>query len=486
MNDDLSKNKYAKYFRHPNLIKARHRLDTGKIIKFNDIDNLNAKKYFFQKKYHIKTYGCQANVRDSEDIAGILDSIGMIQTNNEEEADLILLNTCAIRDNAEQRVFGEIGLLKQLQYNKPNLMFALCGCMAQEEAVVKRILNKYHHIDLVFGTHNIAELPSLLVAALFSKDTFVSVWSEVGNIIEDMPVRRVSKIKAFVNITFGCDQFCTYCIVPVTRGKERSRQMNKIVEEVNNLKNQGYKEVTLIGQNVNSYGLDLSDEESNFVNLLEKVALTKIERIRFSTSNPWNFSFKIIDMMKKYPNIMPYIHLPIQTGSEEILRRMNRPMEIKKYYELVEYARQSIPNIAISTDIIVGFPNETDEDFKKTIDLVKRCNFDNVYCFIFSPRPGTPAERFPDSISFSTKKKRLEKLNQLVRVLSKKNNLKFESNITDVLVDGLSKKNKTKLTGYTPENKVVNFEGDLNLIGKIVKIKLLKAKMFSFDGCLVS
>jgi len=486
MNDKLEKHKYAKYFKYPNIKKARSRLDNASIISFNEIDHLNASQYFEDKKYLIKTYGCQANVRDSEDIAGILETIGMKKAETEYDADLIILNTCAIRDNAEQRVFGEIGFLKRLQYNKPNLMFALCGCMAQEEAVVKRILTTYPHIDLVFGTHNIFELPSILVAALFSKETFISVWSEVGNVIEDIPARRNSKIKAFVHITFGCDHFCTYCIVPITRGKERSRTIKNIIKEVNDLKNQGYKEVTLIGQNVNSYGIDLKNDDENFLNLLEQTAKTKIQRVRFTTSNPWNFNKKIIDMIKKYDNIMPYIHLPIQTGSEEILRKMNRPMKIAEYKELVDYARKQIPNISITTDIIVGFPNESDEDFEKTMELVNYCKFDNIYCFIFSPRPGTPAEKFKDDISMKTKKERLWRLNKRVRELAKENILKMVGETVDVLVDGVSKTNIKKLAGYTPQNKVVNFVGSRSLIGQIVKVKLIEGKMFSFEGQLVS
>ena len=436
------------------------------------------------RKYYLRTYGCQANQRDSETIAGILDALGFESVNTEEEADLILLNTCAIRKNAEDKVLGEIGALKKLKRENPNLIIAMGGCMAQEEGIVKEVLRKYPQVDLIFGTHNIYNLPKLIFDTIKNNERIVEVFSKQGEIYEALPTTRFLKHKAWVNIAYGCDKFCTYCIVPYTRGKERSRLVEDIVEEVKELVNDGYVEVCLLGQNVNAYGRDLN-MENGFAHLLEEVAKTGIKRLRFMTSHPWNFDDATIDIIAKYPNIMPYIHLPLQSGNSEILRRMNRRYSKEQYLELFDKLKAKIKNCAFTTDIIVGFPNESDEAFKDTLDVVDYCQFDNAFTFIFSPREGTPAYNMEDEISMSVKEERLQTLNKKVASYALMHNQKFQDKIVEVLVDGVSKRNDEVYSGYTPENKLVNFTGENVEIGSLVKVKITSTMSFSLNGELV-
>ena len=347
-------------FIKPNLRTAQRRTKDETIIDrslFNIPEEY--KDLGFNKKYYLRTYGCQANERDSETIRGILELMSYTEVKEPDQADIIIMNTCAIRKNAEDHVFGEIGQLKRLKYTNPDLMFVVCGCMAQEEEVVERILKTYHHIDIIFGTHNIHRLPELLIQAHFNKERVIEVYSKEGEVYENLPVIRQQNTKAWVNIIYGCDKFCTYCIVPYTRGKERSRLKEDILDEINTLINQGYKEVTLLGQNVNAYGKDISSDYS-FAELLEDVANTGIERIRFMTSHPWDFTDKMVDIIAKYDNIMPFVHLPLQSGSNEILKLMGRRYTVQEYLHVFDLLKNKVKNINFSTDIIVGFPNETE------------------------------------------------------------------------------------------------------------------------------
>ena len=432
------------------------------------------------KTYYIKTYGCQMNVHDSENIKAILEDMGFSESEEFEKADLILLNTCAIRENAHNKVFGMIGRIKHLKEERPDVIAGVCGCMAQEEGVVSEILSKYRFLDIVFGTHNIHELPLVLEKHLKNNKLEVEVYSCEGDIIEDMPVKRDSKYKAWVNIMYGCDKFCTYCIVPYTRGKQRSRNPRDIIKEVEKLKKEGYREVTLLGQNVNAYGKDL-DINYDMSNLLADVASTGIDRVRFVTSHPWDFTDEMVDTISKYDNIMPYIHLPLQSGSDRILKLMGRRYTKESYLKLFNKIKNTIPNVSITTDIIVGFPSESEEDFEDTLDVVNRCKFDSAFTFIFSPREGTPASKMKDDISISEKEERLYKLNELVNKYSKEANEKYLGKTVKVLLEGESSK-KGSLMGYTDTMKLVNVKGSAGLIGKIVDVRICDVKSFSMDG----
>ena len=433
------------------------------------------------KTYFIKTYGCQMNVHDSENIKAILEEIGFTETNEMEKADLILLNTCAIRENAHNKVFGMIGRIKHLKEENPSIIAGLCGCMAQEEGVVSEILSKYKWLDIVFGTHNIHELPSIIYKNMESKSLEVQVYSCEGDIIEGMPAKRDNKYKAFVNIMYGCDKFCTYCIVPYTRGKQRSRNPRDIICEVEELKKDGYKEVTLLGQNVNAYGKDL-DISYDMSDLLTDVSKTGIERIRFVTSHPWDFTDEMIEVIAKYDNIMPYIHLPLQSGSDRVLKLMGRRYSKDEYLTLFKKLKKTIPNVSITTDIIVGFPSETDEDFEETLDVVKKCKYDSAFTFIFSPREGTPASKMEDNIPLSVKEERLHRLNELVNKYSLKANEKYFGKIVKVLLDSVSFKNSNLLAGYTDTMKLVNVKAPKNKIGQIVDVKITNVQTWSMDG----
>ena len=435
---------------------------------------------FNGKKYFIRTYGCQMNVHDSEEISALLENLGFEPVLEYENADIIVLNTCAIRENAHDKVFGFLGLCKHLKESKPDLKIILCGCMAQEESVVKEIMDHHKYIDLVFGTHNIHELPNYLMN--LSDGLNIEVKSNEGNVFEiGETYKRDSKYVAWVNISYGCDKFCTYCIVPYTRGKERSRKSEDILREVNCLKEKGYIEITLLGQNVNAYGSDREDEIS-FASLLESVAKTGIERVRFVTSHPWNFTDEMIDIIAKYDNIMPYIHLPLQSGSNNILRLMGRRYTKEEYLSLYEKIKNRVKDAAITTDIIVGFPNETEEDFQETLDVVEKCKYDGAFTFIYSPREGTPAARMEDKVPKSVKEDRLHRLNEIVNKYSNMNNQKYLNQTVKVLLLGTSEKDENKLFGYTETQKLVNVSCDKSLVGQIVDVKITEAKSFSLDG----
>ena len=473
---------YSVYFKKPSLKEEAMRSKEKVVINKEglQVDDIT-KNMGKGKKYFVRTYGCQGNEADGETIAGVLEFLGYTKADSVEEADVILLNTCAVRENAEEKVFGEIGSLKRLKVNNPDIIFGICGCMAQQPHIVDKILESYHQIDLIFGTHNINRLPLLLKDALFNKERVVEVLSNNNEIVENLPMARNNNTKAWVNIMYGCDKFCTYCIVPYTRGKERSRLMEDILEEVKDLKNKGYKEVTLLGQNVNAYGKDLN-LGYDFATLLGKVSDTGIERIRFVTSHPWNFTSEMIDMIATRDNIMPYIHLPIQSGDDEILRKMGRRYSYKEYKKLYDEIRSKVKNASISTDIIVGFPNETEEQFENTLKAVKECQYDSAYTFIYSPRVGTPAAKMEDNVSMEDKKNRFNRLVEEVSKSAKKRNDEYVGKVLKVLVEGISKKNSDILSGYSEENKLVNFKGNPNKIGSIVNVKITTSKTWTLEG----
>lgn len=461
----------------PNLQDAKVRNQSK--VKYIDAEILKDKKLFFGKKYFLKTYGCQMNVHDSELIRNLVEGIGFIEVDNMEESDLVILNTCAIRENAHDKVFGFLGRCKHVKETRPDMIICLCGCMAQEPSVCEEILSRHKYIDLVFGTHNMHELPTMLLNKMNKTD--IEVESIEGNVYENLSYKRDSKIEAWVNIMYGCDKFCTYCIVPYTRGKQRSRKSDKIVDEVVKLKNEGYKEVTLLGQNVNAYGKDLEGEIS-FAELLCKVANTGIERVRFVTSHPWDFTDELIDAIASRENIMPYVHLPLQSGSTKILKIMGRRYTKDEYLDLYKRIKDKVKNVAITTDIIVGFPGETEEDFEETLEVVKTCKFDNAFTFIYSPRIGTPASKLPNQIPEDVKESRLARLNEVVNNLSLEANKKYENSIVNVLINGESTKGADIVCGYTETMKLVNVKGAKDLIGTIQKVKITEAKSFSLNG----
>ena len=450
-----------------------------KTIKYEIEDKY--KKLGLGKKYYIKTYGCQMNVHDTENIKAILDQMGFKECEEMEKADLILLNTCAIRENAHNKVFGMIGRIKHMKEERPNIIAGICGCMAQEEGVVNEILTKYKWLDIVFGTHNIHELPFVLDKALKSNSLEVQVYSCEGDIVEDVPVKRDSKYKAWVNIMYGCDKFCTYCIVPYTRGKQRSRNPKDIIREVEKLKEEGYKEVTLLGQNVNAYGKDL-DIDYDMSDLLSSVAETKIDRVRFVTSHPWDFTDEMVDTIAKYDNIMPYIHLPLQSGSDRVLKLMGRRYTKESYLKLFHNIKSKVKNASITTDIIVGFPGETEEDFKDTLDVVEECKYDSAFTFIFSPREGTPASKMKDSVSLEEKEDRLHRLNEVVNKYAREANEKYLNKVVPVLLENESSKKNGYLAGYTDTMKLVNVKAPKDMLGSMVSVRITNVQTWSLDG----
>ncbi len=461
---------------YPNLKDAKIRSD--KEVETIMVSNIKS-DVFKDKKFYIRTYGCQMNVHDSEEIKAILTNLGFTETSNYEEADLIAINTCAIRENAHDKVFGFLGRIKHLKRENPNLIVCVGGCMPELESVTNMLKEKYPFVNIVFGTHNINDLGQMILDYTDKQD--IEVYSIEGDIYENIEYNRDSKYTAWVNIMYGCDKFCTYCIVPFTRGKERSRRMEDIINEVKELKNAGYKEVTLLGQNVNAYGKDLK-LNYNFANLLENVAKTGIARIRFVTSHPWDFTNEMINTIARYSNIMPHIHLPLQSGSSKILRLMGRRYTKEEYLALYHRIKTCIPRASITTDIIVGFPNESDEDFRETLRVVNECQFDGAFTFIYSPREGTPAARIKDTIPLEVKEKRLQELNELVNDYSLKANQKYLGKIVKVLVIDKSEKGEDKVCGYTETMKLVNIEGAVEDMGKIIDVEITDAKSFSLDG----
>lgn len=443
------------------------------------------KSYSKGKKYWIHTYGCQANYRDQEIMSGLLEKAGFVKGETEDKSDIIILNTCAVRENAEDKVFGRIGELKWVKKANPEAIVCVCGCMVQQKHIIEFILKTFTHVDLIFGTHNIVNLLDMLNEVISKKIRLVDVKSIPGDIVENLPSVRRSKFKAFVNISYGCDKFCTYCIVPYTRGKERSRKMEDILKEVSDLKKMGYQEVTLLGQNVDAYGKDLKDG-TTFAKLLDEVAKIGIPRVRFLTSYPSDFTSEVIDVIAKHDNIMKYIHLPVQSGSSEVLRLMARRYNREQYLALVNDIKKRIPGIALSTDIIVGFPNETYEQFLETVSLCKEVHYYSAFTFIYSPRNNTPAAKIVDNVSAKEKSKRFRELVDALEEDIMKYSQEMIGKIYSVLVEGVSETDKDMLSGYTEQNKLVHFKGDVSLVGKIVNVKITESHTYSMIGELVN
>lgn len=462
----------------PNMNEAKIRNKQEVKILYDDYNTLGIENIGARKKYLILTYGCQMNVHDSENISGIMEDIGYTKTDDMDEADIIIVNTCAIRENAHNKAEGMLGRIKHLKEEKENIIVIFCGCMAQEEGLVNKIKD-YKWIDIICGTHNYHKIPEYLYEYL-NKGRVCEVYSIQGNVIENIPITRDSKYTAWVNIQYGCDKFCTYCIVPYTRGKQRSRRHEDIILEVRELYNNGYSEVTLLGQNVNAYGKDFADDY-DFADLLGDVSQTGIPRIRFVTSHPWDFTDKMIDVIARCDNIMPYIHLPIQSGSDRILKLMGRKYTTKEYLEIVRKLREKIPNVSITTDIIVGFPGETEEDFEKTLDIVNQVKYDLAYTFIYSPREATPAAKMEDKTPMEEKRERLARLNELINKYALESNKKMKDKVFDVLILGKSDKDN-KFMGYTDNMKLVNVKCDASYVGKIIPVKITGVKTWSLDG----
>ena len=467
----------------PNYKDARRREDKSyKRVEFN-FDNKIKDKYK-GKTFYLKTYGCQMNEHDSENIEALLTRLGFSKVDDYENADLVLLNTCSIRENAHNKAFGMLGRLKHLKAQKKDLIVGLCGCMAQEASVVEEIINKYKWVNFVFGTHNMYQLPNIIDRAINENKQQIEVFSKEGDLVEGLPVIRTNNYKAYVNIIYGCNKFCTYCIVPYTRGRERSRAKEDILKEVDELIKDGYKEITLLGQNVNAYGKDLYDDYT-LGNLLEDIAKKDIPRVRFMTSHPWDFTDSMVEVIGKYDNIMPSVHLPVQSGSSKILKLMGRRYTRESYLELFKKIKDTVPGVAISTDIIVGFPGETEEDFLETLSLAEECKYDNAFTFIFSKREGTPACLLKDEVSEEEKEERLQRLNKVVNKYFLENNKKLLDRVVPVLVEGNSEK-KDMYYGYTDTNKLINFTAKREVeVGEIVSVKVTQAKTWSLDGELV-
>lgn len=433
-------------------------------------------------KYYLNTFGCQMNEHDSEKLAGMLEGIDYQKAGQVEEADIILLNTCTIRENAELKVFGKVGELKRLKENNPELIIGVGGCMMQSKKAVQQLYEKHPQVDLIFGTHNIHHVPDLIQRIEKERGRIVEVWDEEEGLIPDLPSVRESDFKAWVSIIQGCNNFCTYCIVPYVRGRERSRPLKEIVSEVERLAAEGVKEITLLGQNVNSYGKDL-EEKVDFADLLQELdKIPELQRLRYMTSHPRDFSNKLIEVIKDSRSVCEHFHLPIQSGSNSILKKMNRGYNREKYLELVNKIRQEIPEASITTDIIVGFPGETEEEFQETMELVREARFDSAFTFIYSARTGTPAAKMEDQIPEEVKKDRLNRLMTLQNQISLEKNQEDLGKIVEVLIEGESKNNPETLMGRDRRNKLVIIPRAEGVIGEIVKVKINRVQSFTLYG----
>ena len=435
-----------------------------------------------ERKYFIKTYGCQMNERDTEIMGGQLDQLGFQATDRDNQADLIIINTCAVRGSAEQHAFGYIGQLKQLKDQHPHVKLAVAGCMAQEPGTIAWIKRYAPHVDLVFGTHNLHQLPKLLEEAEEREETLIDVWKTAGDVVEHLPSHRNDGVRAFVNIIYGCDKFCTYCIVPFTRGKERSRAMAPIVAEVRALAQEGYQDITVLGQNVNSYGHDL-DPQVDLADLLRSLEpIEGVRWLRYTTSHPRDFSQHLIDSIAASQKITHHVHLPVQSGSNAILKKMNRKYTQEYYMDLINRVKLAIDDVSLTTDIIVGFPGETESDFEDTLELMRKVRYDAAFTFIYSPREGTPAARWEgrDPVPDPIKKDRLNRLMELQYQISLEANQQLVGRAEVVLIEGLSRKDPNVWAGRTQSNKVVlvNRDSAVDLIDRFIPVRIEKAKTF--------
>ncbi|MEW8977476.1 MAG: tRNA (N6-isopentenyl adenosine(37)-C2)-methylthiotransferase MiaB [Symbiobacterium sp.] len=442
-----------------------------------------------EPRVHIETYGCQMNEHDTEIMYGILAQMGYVKAQGPEDADLLLFNTCAVRESAVEHAFGRIGQLKPLKYTNPDLIIGVCGCVPQVEGEVERMLRKFPHLDLIFGTHNIHRLPELVERARNERETVVDVWESMGDDFPDaLPVAREGDLKAWVTIMYGCDKHCTYCIVPTTRGKERSRPREVILAEVQELARQGYKEITLLGQNVNAYGKDLYGRHGegafDFGDLIELIDRNSpgIERIRFTTNHPKDFTRKMVEQIARAEKVCEWFHLPVQSGSDSVLRRMKRSYNRKQYLRLIQWVRELIPEAVITTDIIVGFPGETEEEFRETLSLVEEVQFDAAFMFMYSERAGTPAAKMEDRLSVAEKKERLQRLMEVQNRVGRAKNEARIGKVYDVLVEGLDKGKPDVVFGRTRGNILVTFPGDASLRGQIVPVRITAAGTWTLEG----
>ena len=441
----------------------------------------NAKEKFF----FIQTYGCQMNEEDSEKLSGMLKSIGYTRTEVKEEASIILFNTCCVRENAENKVYGNLGNLKKLKKKNPDLIIGICGCMMQQQGMADKILKEFPYVDIIFGTHNAYKFPEYLNRVKTEGVQVKEILDKETKIVEGIPVDRESSVKGFVTIMYGCNNFCTYCVVPYVRGRERSRKPEDIENEIRDLVARGYKEVTLLGQNVNSYGKGL-EEEINFAGLLRRVnEIEGLERVRFMSSHPKDLTEEVIMAIKECDKLCEQIHLPVQSGSDRILKIMNRHYDRAQYMSLIEKIKKEIPDCTLTTDIIVGFPGETEEDFEDTLNLVKEVGYDAAFTFIYSRRNHTPADKMENQVPDDVKHERFNRLVAAVNESVIKGNKVYEGKTVEVLVEGPSKNDETKLMGRTRNNKLVNFEGDEKLVGKLVNVYIKRAQPFSLIGEIV-
>lgn len=434
---------------------------------------------------HTETYGCQQNVNDTERIRGMLEKAGYGFTDNAEEADIVIYNTCAVRENAEQRVFGRLGILKHIKETKPDLIVAVCGCMVQQEHICEKIQKVHDHVDLIFGTHALYRMPELLYRTIDEKKQVVDITDSDGAICEEVPILRDKEEKAWVSIMYGCNNFCTYCIVPYVRGRERSRKPEDIIAEIKELVENGTTEISLLGQNVNSYGKDLGID-IDFADLLRMVNdIEGVKRIRFMTSHPKDLSDKVIYAMRDCEKICKQLHLPLQSGSDKILKEMNRHYTKDRYIEIIDKVKKEIPGITLTTDIIVGFPTETTEDFEETVKMLEYVRYDSIFSFIYSRREGTPAAKLDFVLSDEEIHKNFDRLLEVQNQICLEKNLEYFGREEIVLVDGVSKTNPDMLSGRTDGGKIVNFVGDESLVGEYVKVKITKPKQWSLEGELI-
>ncbi len=435
-----------------------------------------------KKLFCIKTYGCQMNAHDSEKLIGTLIEMGYIQTEDEKKADLIIYNTCCVRENAENKVYGNLGYLKALKNENKHLKIVLCGCMMQQDAVIDTIKKKYKYVDVIFGTYNIYAFPQLLHTNLETEELIIDVWESHGEIVEDLPTKREYPYKASVNIMFGCNNFCTYCIVPYVRGRERSRNSEDIINEIKGLVKDGVIEVTLLGQNVNSYGKGL-DEDITFAELLRRIdKIDGLERIRFMTSHPKDISDDLIYAMRDCTKVCNHLHLPVQSGSSSVLKKMNRGYTKEEYLKIIEKVRKEVPNVTLTTDIIVGFPSETEEEFLETVEMAKEVKYIASFTFQYSKRTGTPAANMEGKVEESVVTDRFNRLLEVINPISNELNKAMVGNVEKVLVESVSKNDKSLVTGRTEGFNIVHFDGDESLIGKIVEVEIIDNKTFYLIG----
>lgn len=436
--------------------------------------------------FSVITFGCQMNARDSEKLCGVLEQVGYQETEKEEAADFVIYNTCTVRDNANQRVYGRLGQLKQQKKQNPHMLIGLCGCMMQEQSVIDKIKKSYRFVDLIFGTHNLYKFAELLFNCLDSGNMTVDIWKDTDKIVEDLPSERKFPFKSGVNIMFGCNNFCSYCIVPYVRGRERSRDPRDIIREIESLAADGVVEIMLLGQNVNSYGKTLEDPMT-FAQLLKEIEkIEGIERIRFMTSHPKDLSNELIEVMKNSSKICRHLHLPIQSGSTRILEKMNRRYTKEQYLDLAARIKMAIPDISLTTDIIVGFPGETEEDFLETMDVVRKVRYDSAFTFIYSKRTGTPAAAMENQIPEDVVKDRFDRLLKEVQAISAESCSVHEGKTMPVLVESVNDHDDSLVTGRLGNNLLVHFKGEASLIGKIVDVRLHTCKGFYYLGEMVS